>query len=136
MPRDEFPIGMGFVALGSKLYCIGGRLQNGKKKVKGDKELNSKKVYVLDFTNIYKTCFKKNKKKSPFVRLPDMHEASFPSSSGETKLSTYVQTDRNNAKISSVLSLRLKIVNLPPLPCSRTWFFPVPMKHTGLNCAK
>ncbi|OMO93292.1 Kelch repeat type 1 [Corchorus olitorius] len=66
MPRDEFPIGMGFVALGSKLYCIGGRFQ------KGDHKSNSNRVYVVDLNTIDKTCSEENK--SPFVRIQDMHK--------------------------------------------------------------
>ncbi|OMO93286.1 hypothetical protein COLO4_16986 [Corchorus olitorius] len=57
-PYRKFPAGMGFLALGSKLYCIGGE---------------EKKVYVVDLDTI-ETCFKENR--SPFVRVANMHEIS------------------------------------------------------------
>ncbi|OMO93293.1 Galactose oxidase, beta-propeller [Corchorus olitorius] len=76
MPRDKFPIGMGFVVLGSKLYCIGGRIQEGDDKVnskkEGDHKLNSRRVYVVDLSTIDKTCSEENK--SPFVRIKLMRE--------------------------------------------------------------
>ncbi|WRX17998.1 hypothetical protein QQP08_010485 [Theobroma cacao] len=66
MSSDKFPPGMGFVALGSKLYCIGGQLQ------KGEQKFSSKKVFVLDLNTI-ETCHKE--KRSPLVEeVADMHE--------------------------------------------------------------
>ncbi|OMO93291.1 Kelch repeat type 1 [Corchorus olitorius] len=61
-PSLEFPPGMGFVALGSKLYCIGGQVNVNS---------ISKKVYVVDL-NTVETCYKENR--SPFVQVVDMHE--------------------------------------------------------------
>ncbi|XVF13649.1 hypothetical protein REPUB_Repub08aG0226000 [Reevesia pubescens] len=72
MSRDKFPSGMGFIALGSKLYCIGGQFQRGSE----DNTFSSKKVYVVDVDTI-ETCYKENS--SPFVEIPDMHEGkSYP----------------------------------------------------------
>ncbi|OMO93287.1 hypothetical protein COLO4_16987 [Corchorus olitorius] len=57
-PCHTFCPGMGFVALGSKLYCIGGLD-------------HSAKVYGVDLNTI-ETCYKENR--SPFVRVADMHK--------------------------------------------------------------
>ncbi|XVF11066.1 hypothetical protein REPUB_Repub07fG0237500 [Reevesia pubescens] len=73
MRRNKVPPGMGFVALGSQLYCIGGQFQNGKNI---NTKFSSKKVYVVDLSTL-ETCCKE--KKPVFVEVPDMHEGkSYP----------------------------------------------------------